>query len=249
MRLIILSLVLISLTVPSFAQIKLRTRELPYKPKKEHEFFDLGTTSLEIGLNYANFKDGALQKTYEDFYRSNGAVMPSFRVTQFVTVGENFNLGLGFQFAYFRKKGPTMDESDNYTEENQILVYLPYQLFLDLNFTTEKGFDFDAWVGYKESFLENRREVAGGPAYISRKGKHWNSFVTVGIGSSFSLKEVGNPSFFTKQYPFGLRDILIKIYYESDFNLNKEVLFGNRQVLNNNNYEQRTFGLGFLFKL
>ena len=141
-----------------------------------------------------------------------------------------------------------MDENDNYHKENQILVYIPYQVLMDINLTTEKAFDFDLWVGYKESFIENRREVKEGAAYISRKGG--TEFLCFGrCWSRFSVKEAANPAFFAGQYPFGLRDILIKIFYESDFNLYNESLWGNRTVLKNNNYEQRAYGLAFLFKL
>ena len=231
------------------AAVKIRTSRARLYEKEKSSSFGLGKTSLELGVNYSSFKDGQLRKTYRDFYRTDSTVMPSFRVAQFFELHKNFNVGLGFQISYFRRKAPTWDENDNYHSENQVLVYIPYQVFLDLNLTSEKGFDFDVWGGYKESFIENRREAAEGPAYISRMGKHWNSFVTLGVGSSFSLRNVSSRPFFKGRYPYGFRDILIKFFYETDFNLNNERLLGNREVLKNNNYEQRTLGVGFLFKL
>ena len=46
----------------SYAKIRLRTSRYALEEKKEDSFFDLGQTSFEFGLNYANFKGSAGSK-------------------------------------------------------------------------------------------------------------------------------------------------------------------------------------------
>lgn len=236
-----------------FARVDFETSNDKFKEKREFNFLPGGFYSFEIGVARTFFLDKKVREAYEKQY-SRLLFMPIVRTARFINVGP-LALGLGLQFSYLKGSGKTLDDDGKEAKEEEILVYIPYQVFLDVNFKMINSFlAFDVWFGYEEAFIENRRECAeacdtDSQVYITEKGKHWNSYGVVGASLGFSLKGLGRQKSFTDKSPLGTRDLFLKIFYERDFNLKAKKLLGNRLITKTFKLAKQNVGMTFSFEL
>lgn len=225
--------------------------ETEFRNSKEKKF---GSVQVDLGLAKFVLLDSKWRSIYNDTYGSLG-LMPYIRGAYFFHL-DPFAIGLGFDLSYINTSGNTSKTPGSYTksENKETFVYVPYQFFLDIQLLLFKDFFVtDIWVGYKESFLQNRRCDAVETKnceepYITEKGFHWNSYLSFGASLAFSLKWFGRERSFNRGGAFDLDNIYFKIFGEYDYNLGGSSLpFGRKK--SQISMEKVKFGGAFTFKL
>ena len=217
---------------------------------KEKKF---GSFHFDIGLSKFYILNSEVRKTYQEHF-GNLALMPALKSAYFIHL-DPFAIGLGFGLSYMKNSGHTYLENGDKSEEMQEFVYLPYNFFLDFELSLFKSFlKLDAWVGYKEAFIENRRPPGeacncDGQVYITEKGSHWNSYLIFGGSIAFSLKSLGRERSFAGRTPGDPSDIYIKLFTEYDLDLKANKLIGGRKITKTFQMAKVQAGVAFTFEL
>lgn len=215
----------------------------------------LGFFSVDIGLSYFYLTN----KKVQDLVKQNFGhvnLLPVVRGAYFFDLNP-FAIGIGFQVSYMKKKAKTFLDNPPTKRGNatEVLVYLPYQFFLDFKYSLFNSFlVFDTWVGYEEAFVQNRRSCSNacnsdGKAWISEFGKYWNSYLVLGGSVGFSLKGLGRGTERSERGFLEPKNILIKLFYEHDINLGMNELIGGRKVTSVLDMTKGHGGLSFSFEI
>ncbi len=231
--------------------------------KKENTYADptnipprsLGFFSLDIGISYFYLTNEKVRDGLKKYY---GAVnlLPVVRGAYFFDLNP-FAIGIGLQVSYMKKRANSFLDKNATTRSNgtEVLVYLPYQFFLDFKYSPFNSFlVLDTWVGYEEAFVQSRRSCSSacnsdGKAWISEFGKYWNSYLVIGGSVGFSLKGLTRNSARSERGFLEPKNILIKLFYEHDINLEMDKLIGGRKVTSVLDMAKGHGGLSFSFEI